>query len=99
LVQAAISLARYPNFGTHYNYLLGGSKTILESQVIAGQEKIEGLEIAANYLNFLPLSPLLVVGARDSGSLVRYFNGKTNKISDENTDYLLFTRNAMLREI
>ncbi len=99
LAQAGVSLARFPNFGTHYNYLLGGPKTILESEIIAGQEKIEGLEIAADFLNTLPLSQLLVVGAQDSGSLVRYFDGRTIKISDENADYLLFTRNALLRGV
>jgi hypothetical protein len=98
LAQAGVSLTRFPNFGTHYNYLLGGPKTILESKIISGQEKIEGLEIAADYLNTLPLSQLLVVGAQDSGSLVRYFDGRTSKISDEDVDYLLFTRSALLRE-
>jgi hypothetical protein len=97
LIQAVVSLTRYPNFGTHYNYLLGGPKYILESKIIAGQEKIEGLEIAAGYLNDLPEAQSLVVGAQDSLAVARYFNGETFEISNENADYLLFTRNAVIR--
>jgi hypothetical protein len=97
LAQAAITLSRQPYYGTHYNYLLGGPRRILESKIISGQEKGEGLEIAADYLNEHPLSQLLVVGAHSPVSFMRYFDGKTVPITDEKVDYLLFVRSAVLR--
>jgi hypothetical protein len=97
ILQAVISISRHPYYGTHYNYLLGGPKRILESNIISGQEKGEGLEISADYLNSLPFSQLLVVGAHSPVSFMRYFDGKTVPITDEEVDYLLFSRSAVLR--
>lgn len=97
IIQAIISISRHPYYGTHYNYLFGGPKRILEANIISGQEKGEGLEISAEYLNSLPLSQLLVVGAHSPVSFMRYFDGKTVPITDDKVDYLLFTRSAVLR--
>ncbi len=97
IIQAVISLGRHPYYGTHYNYLLGGPKTILTNNIVAGQEKGEGLEIAADYLNNLPASQLLVVGTHSPISFNQYFWGKTVPLTDDKVDYMVFTRNWMLR--
>jgi len=97
IIQAVISLGRHPYYGTHYNYLLGGPKTILTNNVVAGQEKGEGLKIAADYLNNLPASQLLVVGAHSPVTFEQHFLGKTVPLTDDKVDYMVFTRNWMLR--
>jgi hypothetical protein len=97
IIQAVISLGRHPYYGTHYNYLLGGPKTILANNIVVGQEKGEGLEIAANYLNNLTNSQLLVVGTHSPVSFIQYFWGKTVPLTDDKVDYMVFTRNWMLR--
>ncbi|MFN2180725.1 MAG: ArnT family glycosyltransferase [Candidatus Promineifilaceae bacterium] len=96
-IQFLIAAARFPYFGTHYNYLLGGPKRILENEVVAGQEFGIGVELAADYLNDLPLSTELVVGAQNWLDFYHYFQGKTVPLTDDRVDYLLFTRNWTLR--
>ena len=98
-IQFAVSIPRHPYYGTHYNYLLGGPKWILGSEIVAGQEKGEGLEIAADYLNHMPLSPLLVVGAQQFGGFYHYFQGKAVPLTDDKVDYVLFTRSTILRGV
>jgi len=96
-VQAIIIITRFPYFGTHYNYLLGGPKLILENNVVAGQEFGIGVRPAAEYLNELPLPTQLVVGAQNWVVFYHYFQGKTVPLTDDKVDYLLFTRNWTLR--
>jgi hypothetical protein len=96
-IQFVIVAARFPYFGAHYNYLLGGPKRILESEVVAGQEFGIGVELAAGYLNDFPLSTELVVGAQNWLDFYHYFQGKTVPLTDDKVDYLLFTRNWTLR--
>ncbi len=97
--QFAVSIPRHPYYGTHYNYLFGGPKAILGRNVVSGQEKGEGLKIAADYLNDLPMSPLLVVGAQQFGAFYFHFRGKTVPLTDDVPDYLLFTRSELLRRV
>jgi hypothetical protein len=97
--QFAVSMPRHPYYGTHYNYLLGGPQVILGRNIVTGQEKGEGLEIAAQYLNDLPMSPLLVVGAQQFGAFYFRFRGKTVPLTDDVPDYLLFTRSELLRRV
>jgi hypothetical protein len=97
--QFAVSVPRHPYYGTHYNYLLGGPRVILGRGIVPGQEKGEGLEIAADYLNHLPMSKLLVVGAQSSGGFYFYFQGKTVPLTDDRPDYILFTRSELLRSV
>jgi len=99
IVQAAVSLPRHPYYGTHYNYLVGGPKFVLSRGIVDGQEKAEGLEIAGDYLNSLPLSPLLTVGAQKSDSFYRFFDGKVVPLTDEEVDYILFARSTLLRKM
>jgi hypothetical protein len=98
-IQFAVSVPRHPYYGTHYNYALGGPKVILNSQIIAGQEEDEGMEDAAHYLNGMPLSKLLVVGAEPFSGFHYYFDGKTVPLTDDQVDYLVWTRNALLRGV
>jgi hypothetical protein len=99
VAQFAVSIPRHPYYGTHYNYLFGGPKVILGRGIVPGQEKGEGLEIAAQYLNGLPMSPLLVVGAQQFGGFYFHFQGKTVPLTDDVPDYLLFTRSELLRRV
>jgi len=99
IIQAAVSLPRHPYYGTHYNYLAGGPRNVLNSGIVDGQEKAEGLEIAGDYLNSLPLSPLLTVGAQKSDSFYRYFDGKVVALTDEEVDYILLARSTLLRRM
>lgn len=96
-LQLAIAAAHFPYFGAHYNYLLGGPRRILESEVVAGQEFGIGVEQAGAYLNRYPLATELVVGAQNWLDFYHYFRGKTVPLTDDKVDYVLFTRNWTLR--
>ena len=98
-IQVLLLAAFYPYYGAHYNYLLGGPKTILGNNVVAGQEFGFGLEQAADYLNTLPLPTERVVGAQDWLDFYHYFQGKTVPMTDDQVDYLVFTRNWTLRGV
>lgn len=98
LIQAAVSLPRHPYYGTHFNYLAGGPRNVLESGFLDGQEKAEGVELAADYLNSLPSSQLLVVGAQKAETFERFFEGKTVELTDDQPDYILVARSTLLRE-
>ncbi len=95
--QFAISIPRHPYYGTHYNRIFGSPKAILEKGIVAGQEQGEGLDKAAAYLNELPMSPLLVVGAQMDELFLQYFQGKTVPMTDDKVDYLVFARNWVVR--
>ncbi len=96
-IQAAVSLPLHPYYGTHYNYLLGGPKFVLNNGIVEGQEKSEGMAEAAEYLNSMPMAPLLVVGSHKLTAFYRYFEGKAVEITDDKVDYLVFSRNIVLR--
>lgn len=96
-LQFAISLPRHPYYGTHYNRLLGGPNAILEGGVLPGQEQGEGMDLAAGFLNTLPLAQLTEVGSQVEESFGRYYLGKTVRLADENVDYLVFGRNWVMR--
>lgn len=96
--QFAITVSYHPYYGTHYNRLFGSPKTLLEEKkVVAGQEQGEGLDLAADYLNDLPMSPLLVVGAQIDELFIQYFQGKAVPMTDDKVDYLVFARNWIVR--
>jgi hypothetical protein len=98
-VQFAIVIPRHPYYGTHYNLLFGSAKGILEGGIAPGQEQGEGLDIAADYLNTLPLAKLLVAAAQVDRSFTRYFDGKGVRMTDDNVDYLVFARNYVMRGV
>ncbi len=97
LVQAAISLPRHPYYGTHFNRLMGTPKSILESNLVAGQEQGEGLDIAAAYLNSLPNASTTTTGAQISVPFKPYYVGTTVRLTDDSPDYLIFSRNWLVR--
>ena len=97
VAQSALSLPHHPYYGTHYNRLFGSPKTILEKGIVPGQEQGEGLDQAAAYLNGLPMSPLLVAGAQIDEVFKQYFRGKSVPMTDDKVDYLVFTRNWVVR--
>ena len=99
VLQLMIVMTRSPYFGTHFNYLLGGPRRILENDVVAGQEHAIGVELAADYLNTYPLPTQLVVGAQSWLQFYHYFQGKTVPLTDDKVDYILFTRNRIKRDI
>jgi hypothetical protein len=98
-VQFAIVIPRHPYYGTHYNLLLGSARGILESGIAPGQEQGEGLDIAAEYLNSLPLAKLLVAASQVDRSFTRYFDGKGVSMTDDNVDYMVFARNYVMRTV
>jgi hypothetical protein len=95
--QFAVSIPNHPYYGTHYNRIFGSPKAILERGIVAGQEQGEGLDKAAAYLNGLPGSSLLVVGAQVEGLFAQYFQGETVPMTDDKVDYLVFARNWVVR--
>ena len=97
-IQAAIFLPRHPYYGTHFNRLAGGAKTILGRNIVAGQEQGEGLDLAGDFLNNLPESDDLTVGVLIDESFGRYFDGLSVPMIDESVDYLVFARNWIVRE-
>ncbi len=96
-LQALIVLPRHPYYGTHYNRLFGSPQQILESGIVPGQEEGEGLKEAADWLNNLPGAVQLVVGAQNYEGFYRYFNGKVVPLSDDQPDYIVVTRNWIIR--
>ncbi|KAA3663869.1 MAG: phospholipid carrier-dependent glycosyltransferase [Chloroflexi bacterium] len=97
--QTAVSLPRHPYYGTYLNRFYGSPAAILESGVIAGQEQGEGLDLAANYLNNLPLSKLSAAGVQIVESFDRYYHGKTVPLTDDKVDYIVFARNWIMRDM
>ncbi len=97
--QSAVSIPRHPYYGTHYNRILGTPRAILEGGTVPGQGQGEGLDLAAAYLNELPMSPLLVVGAQVSRCFSQYFEGETVRMTDDKADYLVFARNWVMRGV
>jgi 4-amino-4-deoxy-L-arabinose transferase-like glycosyltransferase len=98
-IQFAIVIPRHPYYGTHYNLLLGSSRGVLESGIVAGQEQGEGLDIAAEYLNSLPLAKLSVTASQIYKAFTRYFDGRGVAMTDDNVDYLVFARNYVVRGV
>lgn len=98
IIQSAVSLPLHPYYGTHYNYLVGGPRVVLNNGIVEGQEKSEGMAEAAEYLNSMPMAPLLVVGSHKLTAFYRYFEGKTVEITGDKVDYLVFSRNIVMRE-
>ncbi len=96
-IQLVTAVIHHPYYGTHYNAILGGARTILGANVVAGQEQGEGLDIAAEYLNQLPSAKLMVVGSQINESFYRYYLGKAVYMTDDNVDYLVFARNWIVR--
>ena len=82
-MQTAVSLPRHPYYGTYLNRFYGSPTAILEAGIIAGQEQGEGLDIAANYLNTLPLHKLSAAGVQIVESFDRYYEGKTVPLTDD----------------
>lgn len=97
-LQALISVPRNPYYGTHFNRLLGGPKTILGKAIVAGQGQGEGLDQAGEFLSNLPDSENLTAGVLIEEAFGRYFDGLTVVMIDESVDYLVFARNWMARE-
>jgi hypothetical protein len=97
-IQAAIALPRHPYYGTHFNRLLGGPKTVLGKEIVPGQEQGEGLDIAADFLNGLPESESIVAGVLIEEAFGRYFDGLAVPMIDESVDYLVFARNWIVRD-
>ncbi len=99
LIQGAISLPRHPYYGTHHNRLFGSIETILNNKIVSGQSQGEGLDIAATYLNEIPLAATLTVGVQDIPSFDRYFVGHAINISRKEVDYLVFSHNWIVRDL
>jgi len=98
VLQFAVSIPHHPYYGTTYNLLLGGPKKILGNGIVSGQGQDEGLAIAADYLNRLPDSSNSRVAAQGE-SFSRYFRGHAERLDADNLDYLVFTRNFVVREM
>jgi hypothetical protein len=98
-VQFAVAIPRHPYYGTHYNLLFGSAKGVLEGGITDGQEQGEGLDIAAEYLNTLPLAQLMVAASQVDRSFTRYYDGKGVRMTDDNVDYLVFARNYVVRQV
>ncbi len=95
--QTAVSLPRHPYYGTYLNRFYGSPAAIFANGVIAAQEQGEGLDLAAYYLNDLPLSKLSAAGVQIEESFDRYYQGKTVPLTDDKVDYLVFARNWIMR--
>ena len=97
LGHTAVSLPRHPYYGTHFNRLLGTPKSILASELVAGQEQGEGLDLAADYLNSLPNAVLTSASVQITESFNYFYVGKTVEMTDDASDYLVFARNWVVR--
>ncbi|MCP4426051.1 MAG: phospholipid carrier-dependent glycosyltransferase [Chloroflexi bacterium] len=95
-IQFIVSIPHHPYYGTTYNHLLGGSKWALGNGIVVGQEQEEGIAIAADYLNRLPDSSNKYAAAQGE-SFSRHFWGHTDPLDANYLDYLVFTRNHVVR--
>jgi hypothetical protein len=97
--QALISLTRHPYYGTHNNALLGGSK--VAQRVFALQEQLEGLDLAAHYLNTLPRAERARTAIhRRGGNLFRSISvGMTTTFDDPQVDYRVYFIHHMVRDL
>ena len=97
LVQAVIVLRHHPYYGTHFNWLLGGSQTGKETLPI--QDQAEGMDLAAQYLNNLPYgqSKTAAVFHRNSYPFEREFIGGYTYEQIPDADYRIYDVNSVLR--
>jgi 4-amino-4-deoxy-L-arabinose transferase-like glycosyltransferase len=102
LIQAAVSLARHPNYGTVLNWLAGGPPAAGRA-ILIGEEG-EGYTELARHLNTLPDVEDLTVVAQLRHVFSQTFRGTTVEmderqgVSCDAADYLVFHRNYTARD-
>ncbi len=92
LAQAAVVLPRFPYYGTHYNFLLGGPRAA--QRVLPLGYFGEGLDLAGRYVDNRPHAEDLTVATQFLANeiLAQYVRAPVHDISNvgENADFLVF---------
>jgi hypothetical protein len=96
-LQAGLTLARHPYYGTHHNALLGGSRTA--QHVLPLQDQGEGLDLAAAYLNTLPRAQYsgVWIHSRNGLAFERKYEGLTTSVPDPRATYRVYYVNQVMR--
>jgi len=99
VLQAGVVLPRHPYYGTHHNYLLGGSR--VAQHILPLQNQGEGLDLAARYLNTQPHAQQARALVYDLGAQVfrHSFLGFTNTGRDPWINYRVYYANQVQRHL
>jgi len=98
-LQASIALPRHPYYGTHYNALLGGTRT--GQRILPLQDQGEGLDRAAQYLNTLPRTQRATAVLHQRSGIVfkRVFEGHTDYVRVPWASYRVYYINQVMRHL
>ena len=98
-LQAGVVLPRHPYYGTHYNALLGGTRTA--QRVLPLQDQGEGLDLAAQYLNTLPRAQRASAMIHQRSGIVfkRVFAGNTTYDRIPWASYRVYYVNQVMRHL
>jgi len=98
-LQAGVVIPRHPYYGTHHNYLLGGSQ--VAQHILPLQDQGEGLDLAAQYLNMQPRAQRSVaeIESRSALTFERKFVGLTSTTSDPRATYRVYYVNQVMRQL
>ena len=98
-LQAGVVLSRHPQYGTHHNTLLGGSR--VAQHILLLQDQGEGLDLAAQYLNTLPRAGQSRAMVHPLGAELfkRSFIGFTNTVRDPWINYRVYYVNQVVRHL
>ncbi len=97
VMQAAIVLPRHPYYGSHHNLLLGGSQ--VAQRVLPLQDQGEGLDLAADILNQMPLPERASAWVHLRSGMVfqRGFAGYTSWEPEPWINYRVYYVNQVMR--
>ncbi len=98
-LQAFIVLRKFPYFGTHYNALLGGTRTAM--QVLPIQDQAEGMDLAAEFINSIPHSQtaLVSITGRNRPVFQRAFAGRSSYLLRPESQYRVYDVYHRLRDV
>ncbi len=99
VLQASITLSRHPYYGTHHNALLGGSK--VAQRILPLQDQVEGVDLAAQYLNTLPRAQRARAAVlwRGEDLFRNNFVGLTTTFDDPQADYRVYFIHHVMRDL
>jgi hypothetical protein len=99
VLQAGFVFRHHPYYGTHHNHLLGGSR--VAKRILPLQDRGEGLDLAAQYLNSLPRAAQsrAMVFTYSADFFGRYFLGHTEIAPSPWTNYRVYYVDQVMRRL
>ena len=98
IIQGAVVLRLHPYYGTHHNFLLGGSR--VAQHILPLGDQGEGQDLAARFLAGLPRAEERMIGVhrRYEELFERIFPGRSEGLEDPYIDYYVFAINSIQRQ-